>query len=64
MSINGKAVEEVWAWRDALEKELEKIPESERVDYINQKAREGCQKLGINCRFVKRASHSPQRKAA
>jgi len=48
----GKAVEEVWTWRDSLGKELEKVPESQRIDYINMKAHEGCRKLGINCRLV------------
>jgi hypothetical protein len=50
----GKAVEEVWTWRESLEKDLAKIPESEQVEYLNKKARETCAELGINCRFVKR----------
>jgi hypothetical protein len=50
----GKAVEEVWAWREALSKELEKFPEKYRVRYINEKAQEGCKRLGIKCRVVKR----------
>lgn len=50
----GKAVEEVWAWRDALAKELEKIPENDRINYLNEKALEGCRNLGIKCRKPKK----------
>jgi len=50
----GKAVEEVWEWREALSKELEAVPEKERVKYIHEKAREGCRKLGIKYRTEKR----------
>jgi len=53
----GKAVEEVWEWREALSKELEIVPKVERVEYINKKAREGCRRLGIKCR-VKEKKHS------
>jgi hypothetical protein len=55
---HGKAVEEVWTWREALAKELENVPEAERVKYINEKAREGCRKLGINCPAGKK-THTP-----
>jgi hypothetical protein len=55
--IYGKAVEEVWAWREALSKELEKVPESEQVKYLNEKAREGCRRLGIKCRTEKKELH-------
>ena len=50
----GKAVEEVWRWRESLEKEIENVPEAERVSYINRKAHDGCRKLGLRCRFVTR----------
>jgi hypothetical protein len=50
----GKAVEEVWTWREALSKELEKVSEKDQVRYINEKALEGSKRLGINCRVVKR----------
>lgn len=46
----GKAVEEVWAWREAFERELEKVPDNRQVKYINETAREACKKLGIKCR--------------
>lgn len=49
----GKAVEEVWAWRESLAKELEEIPEKDRVKYLNEKAFEGCKSLGIKCRVPK-----------
>lgn len=45
----GKAVEEVWAWREAFEKELEKIPDNQQVKYINDTAQKACKKLGIKC---------------
>jgi hypothetical protein len=61
---HGKAVEEVWAWRDALSKELEKIPEKDQVRYINEKARKGCRRLGIKCRIVKREHMMPDTKPA
>lgn len=50
----GKAVEEVWMWRDALAKELEKIPREKRADYINQKASNLCRQYGLKCRPVKK----------
>jgi hypothetical protein len=50
----GKAVEEVWLWREALAKELEKIPLDKRTDYLNKKADDLCKKYGIKCRTVKR----------
>ena len=43
----GKAVEEVWAWRESLAKELEKISPEKRADYINKKADETCKKYGV-----------------
>jgi hypothetical protein len=46
----GKAVEEVWEWREAFEKELRTVPPEKQVDYINETARQTCQQLGIKCR--------------
>ena len=46
----GKAVEEVWERREAFEKELRKIAHDKQVDYINEKAKEACKRLGIKCR--------------
>jgi hypothetical protein len=46
----GKAVEEVWAWREAFEKKLREIPRDRQVKYINETARKACKKLGIKCR--------------
>lgn len=51
----GKAVEEVWIWRDALAKELEKIPREKRAGYINKKADDLCRKYGLKCRPAKKA---------
>ncbi len=50
----GKAVEEVWKWRDALAKELEKVAPEKRADYINKKADNVCKTYGLKCRIVKR----------
>jgi hypothetical protein len=50
----GKAVEEVWAWRDALAKELEKVSPEKRAEYINKKADTVCKTYGLKCRIVKR----------
>ncbi len=52
MSNYGKAVEEVWTWRESFEKELRKIPHDQQVKYINEKARDACKKLGIKCKTV------------
>ena len=46
----GKAVEEVWAWREAFEKELDKVPRDQQVKYINETAQKACKKLGVKCR--------------
>lgn len=59
----GKAVEEVWTWRDALAKELEKVSPEKRADYINKKADNVCKTYGLKCRFVKRGLTVPTHKA-
>jgi len=46
----GKAVEEVWAWREAVAKEIQTVPREKRVKYINETAQKACKKLGIKCR--------------
>ncbi len=48
----GKAVEEVWTWRDALAKDLEKVPMDKRAEYINKKAADVCKQYGIKYRTV------------
>ncbi len=50
----GKAVEEVWEWRDALAKELEAIPDEKRGDFLNNKADDVCKKYGLNFRTIPR----------
>lgn len=50
----GKAVEEVWSWREALAKDLEKVPKDKRADYINKKAQDVCRQYGIKCRTEKK----------
>ena len=46
----GKAVEEVWKWRETSAAKTLTVPRSERVKYINDTALKTCQKLGIKCR--------------
>jgi hypothetical protein len=53
----GKAVEEVWAWREAVAKELQNIPREKRAGHLNKTAREACRKLGIKCRALPPRSH-------
>jgi hypothetical protein len=52
----GKALEEVWKWREALSKKLEGKNESEQIRSINEDARMLCEKYGIKYK-VKR--HDP-----
>jgi hypothetical protein len=46
----GKAVEEVWTWREKVAKDILSIPRNKRVKYINDSAQKACKKLGIKCR--------------
>ena len=46
----GKAVEEVWTWREAFEKKLCEVPKNQQVKFINDTANEACKRLGIKCR--------------
>jgi DNA repair ATPase RecN len=48
----GKAVEEVWEWREAVATELQSIPREKRAKYLNKTAQEACKKLGIRCRVL------------
>jgi hypothetical protein len=50
----GKALEEVWQWRDAVEKKLEGMDENEQVRVINEDARKLCQKYGIKYKVKRR----------
>jgi hypothetical protein len=47
----GKALEEVWTWRESVAKELQTIPREKRAKHLNETAQEACKKLGIKCRF-------------
>jgi len=60
----GKAVEEVWTWRDALAKELEKIPREKRADCINQKASDLCRQYGLKCCPANKTMHTPDHDCA
>ncbi len=54
----GKAVEEVWTWRESLAKELEKVPQEEIGRYLNKKGLEIYTKYNLNCPVVR---HEPTR---
>jgi hypothetical protein len=43
----GKAVEEVWGWRETLGKELEGMSPEEQRNHLNTKADEAIRKYGI-----------------
>lgn len=46
MKLNiSKAQKEVWEWKDKLYEELKNIPESERIVYLQKKAKEAVEKL-------------------
>jgi hypothetical protein len=47
----GKAVEEVWRWREAFEEKLRKVPKEKQVQFINDTAHDACKRLGITCRI-------------
>ena len=46
----GKAVEEVWQWREAFEEKLRKVPKERHVQFINETAHAACKRLGIKYR--------------
>jgi hypothetical protein len=46
----GKAVEEVWVWREAVAKKALAVPRAKRVAYFNDTARAACKKLGLKGR--------------
>jgi hypothetical protein len=48
----GKALEEVWAWRETVAKELQGVPREKRARHLNDTALEACKKLGIKCRVL------------
>jgi hypothetical protein len=43
----GKAVEEVWAWREAVAKEVRAVPRDKRVKYLSETTQKACTRLGI-----------------
>ena len=46
----GKAVEQVWEWREAFEEKLRNVPKEKQVAFINETAQNACKRLGIKCR--------------
>jgi hypothetical protein len=56
----GKAVEEVWAWRDALAKEIENLSPQQQREHINNKADEAVRKYGIKVKTM--PEHSETKK--
>jgi hypothetical protein len=49
----GKAVEEVWEWREAVAKEIQSVPREKRATYLNETALKACKKLGLKCRVAR-----------
>jgi len=43
----GKAVEEVWTWRDEIDKKLKDMSKPERSRYIHEHAKAICEQYGI-----------------
>jgi hypothetical protein len=43
----GKALEEVWEWRESLAKEIEGMTPEEQRKHINNTALKACKKYGI-----------------
>lgn len=48
----GKAVEEVWAWREAVAKDIQRVPREKRAKYLHDTARAASKRLGIKCRTI------------
>ena len=48
----GKAVEEVWSWRETLEKELDGLTPEEQRKHLNSKADDAIKKYGIKVKTV------------
>lgn len=46
----GKAVEEVWEWREAIEKQLEGMSPEQQRNHLNNMADEAIRKYGIKVR--------------
>jgi hypothetical protein len=46
----GKAVEEVWKWREDFEENLKNIPREKQVAFINETAHKAIKRFGIKCR--------------
>jgi hypothetical protein len=62
----GKAVEEVWAWREALAKEIENLTPDQQREHLNNKADEAIRRYGIKVKNPPQLSASrwPTRKTA
>jgi hypothetical protein len=48
----GKAVEEVWAWRATLGKELEGMSPEQQRKHLNNKADDAIKKYGIKVKSI------------
>ena len=59
----GKAVEEVWEWRESLAKELEKVPPMERGKYLNKKGMEIYRKYNLKCPIIRHEQPIPDMKS-
>jgi hypothetical protein len=52
----GKAVEEVWAWREALAKEIENLSPQQQREHLNNKADKAIRKYGIKVKTLPKHS--------
>jgi hypothetical protein len=52
----GKAVEEVWAWREALAKEIEDMTPEQQREHLNSKADAAIKKYGIKVKTLPKFS--------
>jgi hypothetical protein len=48
----GNAVEEVWAWREALTKEIENLSPEQQRKHLNNKADKAIRKYGIKVKTL------------
>ena len=57
----GKAVEEVWAWREALAKEIEDMTPEQQREHLNSKADAAIKKYGIKVKLLPKFSGTNRR---
>lgn len=60
----GKAVEEVWTWRETLGKELEGMSPEQQRKHLNNKADDAIKKYGIKVKSIANRWPSTQKTTA